>query len=145
MTRLQQQQATPQAVAFLTGRKHRGTMGTLLEQFAAGYGTTSVVSYDPFDPAPIRQAMEMVTGSARLPVVDFANAHYLLSFNANLFETFLSPVRAIYSYGEFRRGGRASAAHSSMPSPRLSQTAACADSGCPSIRAPRPARALDGA
>ena len=96
MTQLQQQQATPQAVAMLTGRKHRGTMGAVLERFAAGYGTTAVASYDPFDPAPIRKAMEMITGSARLPVVDFANAHYLLSFNANLFETFLSPVHHIH-------------------------------------------------
>src|SRR5205085_11246327 len=103
-TQLQQQQATPQAIAIVTGRKHRGTMGTVLERFAAGIGTTNLVSYDPFDPAPLRKAMEMVTGTGRLPVVDFANARYLLSFNANLFETFLSPVHYINSYGMFRQG-----------------------------------------
>ena len=45
-----------------------------------------------------------MTGVSRLPAVDFANANYLLSFNANLFETFLSPVRHIYSYGQMRQG-----------------------------------------
>jgi len=103
VTALQQQQASPQAIALLSGRRNRGTMGTLVERFAAGLGT-NVVSYDPFDPAPIRKAMELVTGVSRLPAVDFARANYLLSFNANLFETFLSPVRYMHSYGEFRQG-----------------------------------------
>src|SRR5919106_562828 len=49
----------------------RGTMGTVVERFAAGIGTTNVVHYDPFDPAPIRKAMEVLTGTSRLPAVDF--------------------------------------------------------------------------
>ncbi len=131
VTRLQQQQATPQAIAMLTGRKNRGTMGTVLERFAAGLGTTNVISYDPFDPQPIRKAMEWTTGVARLPVVDFANAMYLLSFNANLFETFLSPVRNIYSYGMFRQGRPGMRGKFVQAEPRLSQTAACADEWLP--------------
>jgi anaerobic selenocysteine-containing dehydrogenase len=128
---LQQQQASPQAVAILTGRAHRGTMGTVLERFAAGLGTMNTVSYDPFDPAPIRKAMEMVTGSAGLPVVDFANARYLLSFNANLFETFLSPVHHIHSYGMFRQGRPGIRGKFVQAEPRMSQTAACADEWLP--------------
>jgi anaerobic selenocysteine-containing dehydrogenase len=128
---LRQQQTNPQAVAILTGRKPRGTIGTVLERFAAGYGTTNVFSHDPFDPAPVRKAMELTTGSARLPVVDFANAHYLLSFNANLFETFLSPVHYIHSYGVFRQGRPGIRGKFVQAEPRLSQTAACADEWLP--------------
>src|SRR5918995_7022395 len=131
VTQLQQQQPTPQAVAILTGRMNRGTMGTIVERFAAGLGTTNVISYDPFDPAPIRKAMELVTGVSRLPAVDFANANYLLSFNANLFETFLSPVRNIYSYGHMRQGRPGVRGHFVQAEPRLSQTAACADEWLP--------------
>jgi anaerobic selenocysteine-containing dehydrogenase len=131
VTSLQQQQATPQAIALLTGLRGRGTMGTVIEHFAAGLGTTNVVSYDPFDPAPIRKAMELVTGISRLPAVDFANARYLLSFNANLFETFLSPVRHIYSYGQFRQGHPGQRGKFVHAEPRLSQTAACADEWLP--------------
>jgi anaerobic selenocysteine-containing dehydrogenase len=131
IAQLQPLQATPQAVAFLTGRKNRGTFGTVIERFASSYGTTNVVSYDPFDPAPIRTAMEMVTGSARLPAVDFANAQYLLSFNANLFETFLSPVHDMYSYGVFRQGRPGIRGKFVQAEPRLSQTAACADQWLP--------------
>jgi anaerobic selenocysteine-containing dehydrogenase len=115
----------------VTGRKNRGTMGTIIERFASGLGTTNVVSYDPFDPAPIRKAMELVTGMSRLPAVDFANANYLLSFNANLFETFLSPVRYIYSYGHMRQGRPGIRGTFVQAEPRLSQTAACADEWLP--------------
>jgi anaerobic selenocysteine-containing dehydrogenase len=131
VTQLQQQQATPQAIALLNGRRNRGTMGAVIERFAAGLGTTNVVSYDPFDPAPIRKAMELTTGVARLPAVDFANAAYLLSFNANLFETFLSPVHNIYSYGMFRQGRPGIRGKFVQAEPRLSQTAACADEWLP--------------
>jgi anaerobic selenocysteine-containing dehydrogenase len=131
VTQLQQQQATPQAIALLTGRPNRGTLGTIVERFAAGIGTSNVVAYDPFDPAPIRTAMELVTGVSRLPAVDFANANYLLSFNANLFETFLSPVRNIYSYGHMRQGRPGIRGHFVQAEPRLSQTAACADQWLP--------------
>jgi anaerobic selenocysteine-containing dehydrogenase len=115
----------------MIGRRNRGTMGTVIERFAAGIGTPNVVSYDPFDPAPIRKAMELVTGVSRLPAVDFANANFLLSFNANLFETFLSPVRHIYSYGQFRQGRPGVRGKFVHAEPRLSQTAACADEWLP--------------
>src|SRR5215204_312524 len=126
-----QQQAAPDAIALLTGRRNRGTLGTIVERFAAGLGTPHVVAYDPFDPAPIRKAMELVTGVSRLPAVDFANANYLLSFNANLFETFLSPVRNIYSYGHMRQGRPGIRGTFVQAEPRLSQTAACADQWLP--------------
>ena len=131
VTELQQQQATPEALAILAGRRNRGTMGTIIERFAAGLGTPNLISYDPFDPAPLRKAMELVTGVSRLPTVDFANANFLLSFNANLFETFLSPVRNIYSYGHMRQGRPGIRGTFVHAEPRLSQTAACADQWLP--------------
>ena len=130
-TQLQQLQATPQAIAIMTGRRNRGTMGTVVERFAAGLGTTNVVSYDPFDPAPIRKAMELTTGVARLPVVDFANANYLLSFNANLFETFLSPVRPHLLVWPVPTGTcRVFAASSSTPSRACLKRRRVPTSGC---------------
>jgi anaerobic selenocysteine-containing dehydrogenase len=131
VAQLQQVQSAPQSLAIVTGRKNRGTFGTVVERFASGFGTTNVVSYDPFDPQPIRKAMQLVTGSAQLPIVDFANANYLLSFNANLFETFLSPVRYIASYGAFRQGRPGIRGKFVQAEPRLSQTAACADEWLP--------------
>ena len=131
VAQLQAQQTTAGSVAIMTGRRNRGTFGTILERFASAVGAGDVVSYDPFDPAPLRKAMELTTGVSRLPSIDFANARYLLSFNANLFETFLSPVRYIYSYGQFRQGRPGIRGKFVHAEPRLSQTAACADEWLP--------------
>jgi anaerobic selenocysteine-containing dehydrogenase len=131
VSQLRQHGATPHAVALLTGRTNRGTLGTVIERFAAGIGGAKVVAYDPFEPAPLRKAMELVTGVARLPAVDLGNANYLLSFNANLFETFLSPVHQIHGYGHFRQGRPGVRGKFVHAEPRLSQTAACADQWLP--------------
>ena len=135
---MQQQQAAPEGIAILTGRRNRGTMGTIVERFAAGVGTPNLVTYDPFDPAPIRKAMELVTGTSRLPAVDFANANFLLSLNANLFETFLSPVRYIYSYGQMRpRDVPGFAADSCMLNRGCHRRLPAPTSGCRSSREQR--------
>ena len=82
-------------------------------------------------PGADSQGDGVLTGSARLPAVDFGNANYLLSFNANLFETFLSPVRNIYAYGQMRQGRPGIRGKFVQAEPRLSQTAACADEWLP--------------
>ena len=96
-------------------------------RFASVVGAGNLVSYDPFDPEALRRAMELTTGVSRLPSVDFANARYLLSFNAHDFETFLSPVRFIHSYCQLRQGRPGIRGKFVHAEPRLSQTAACAD------------------
>ncbi len=107
-------------------------MGTVIERFAAGLGTTNVVSL-----RPVRSGADSQGDGARrpacraCPAVDFANANFLLSFNANLFETFLSPVRNIYSYGQLRQGRPGIRGKFVQAEPRLSQTAACADEWLP--------------
>ncbi len=131
VSQLQPLLSSPQQIAILAGRRHRGTMGVVVERFGAGLGTPNIASYEPFDPQPIRTAMERLTGVARLPFVDFQNADYLLSFNANLFESFLSPVRNTYSYGVFRQGRPGLRGRFVHAEPRLSQTAACADEWLP--------------
>ena len=75
--------------------------------------------------------MELIDRLRAAPGLDFANANYLLSFNANLFETFLSPVHNIYSYGQFRQGRPGIRGKFVQAEPRLSQTAACADEWLP--------------
>jgi hypothetical protein len=45
-----------------------------------------------------------------VPDFDIANARFLLSFGADLFETWMSPVRYNRGYGEFRQGPQTSAA-----------------------------------
>jgi anaerobic selenocysteine-containing dehydrogenase len=129
--RLQELQNTPESLVLLTGSRPRGTMGVLMERFAAAYGARSPISYDVFDPGPIRRAFELTTGWARLPIVDFEHANYLLSLGANLFETFLSPTRYNWAYGQMRQGRPGVRGKFVQAEPRLSMTAASADEWLP--------------
>ena len=115
----------------MTGRRNRGTMGTVIERFAAGLGTTNVVSYDPFDPAPIRKAMELVDRSLaaarrRLRKRELSAVvqrepvrNVPLACSPHLF------IRPVPPGTPGHRGKFVQA------EPRLSQTAACADEWLP--------------
>jgi anaerobic selenocysteine-containing dehydrogenase len=53
----------------------------------------------------MRPRLEALTGLDADPVFDIEHAGYVLSFNAPIVETWLSPVWSQRSYGRFRRGG----------------------------------------
>lgn len=55
--------------------------------------------------ARMRPRLEALTGVDADPVFDIERASYVLSFNAPIVETWLSPVWSQRSYGRFRRGG----------------------------------------
>jgi hypothetical protein len=106
-------------------------MGTVLERFAAGLGTTNVVSYDPFDPAPVRKAMEMVRRPGELPVVDFANARYPAVVQRESVRNVSlagAPHPFIWDVPPGPAGHRGKFVQAE---PRMSQTAACADEWLP--------------
>ncbi|GAB4245631.1 MAG: hypothetical protein Kow00122_02390 [Thermoleophilia bacterium] len=72
-------------------------------------------------------AMEDLYGQRRLPVFEPAGSDVLLSFAANLFETWLSPVYFGRAYGEMRHGGDTSRGYFVQVESRLSATGVSAD------------------
>jgi anaerobic selenocysteine-containing dehydrogenase len=73
---------------------------------------------------------ELFFGEPQLPVYDLARADVVLSFGANLFETWMSPVAQNIAFGDMRSsaGGRGLFVQFE---PRLSMTAASADEWVP--------------
>ncbi|HYR06720.1 MAG TPA: molybdopterin dinucleotide binding domain-containing protein [Longimicrobium sp.] len=80
------------SVVFLTG-EYRGTMDTLVDQFAAATGARRV-RYAPLEDAPRD--------------LDFANADLLVSFGADFLETWGSPVDYAWQFAQMHgyRNGR---------------------------------------
>jgi anaerobic selenocysteine-containing dehydrogenase len=72
-------------------------------------------------------AMEEVFGEWRLPLFDLASADVVVSFAANMFETWLSPTYYGRAYGDFRRGGATTRGYMTQVESRLSSTAVSAD------------------
>ncbi|MHB9149294.1 MAG: molybdopterin dinucleotide binding domain-containing protein [Thermoleophilia bacterium] len=66
-------------------------------------------------------------GMARLPLFDLAAAEVAISFSADLFGTWLSPVYYGRAYGEMRRGRGAARGYLVQVDPRLTATGVSAD------------------
>lgn len=75
----------------------------------------------------LRNAMQSLWGERRLPFFDLASADLVVSFSADLFETWLSPVYFGRSYGALRRAGETSRGYFVQVQPRLSLTGVSAD------------------
>ena len=126
-----QETSRPDGLVVLTGEPARASFKTLLETFADAFGTPYLI-YDEALPQELqRRAFQWCTGFKSLPVADLENCQYLLSFGADLFETFLSPVRYNLAYGRMRQGRPGLRGKFVMAGPRLSMTAANADEWLP--------------
>jgi len=70
-------------------------------------------------------------GARELPLYDLEHSSVVLSFGANLLETWMSPVAQSVAYGEMRQGGASGRGLLIQLEPRLSATAASADEWIP--------------
>jgi molybdopterin-containing oxidoreductase family iron-sulfur binding subunit len=93
---------------FLT-RTYTGTMDRLVDDWCAAFGITRV-KYETFAWEPLRAANRMLFGIDAVPVHDFAQATYTISFGADFMETWVSPIDysvshvQSHAYSEGRRG-----------------------------------------
>jgi len=74
---------------------------------------------------------ELFFGTLDLPVYDIAQSDVVLSFGANLLETWMSPVAQSVAYGSMRQGTMGRRGLLVQFEPRLSATAASADEWIP--------------
>ncbi|MDX1764775.1 MAG: molybdopterin-dependent oxidoreductase [bacterium] len=108
-----------------------GTLKDLVEKFMAAYGSSRLLSYDFLNTEAMEKANLKVYGRPDIPDYDLENTQYLLSFGADLFETYLSPVRYADGFGKMRQGRRTIRGAFVYAGPRMSMTAASADDWLP--------------
>src|SRR6202521_1143976 len=118
------------SLRFLIGSL-RGQRRELIERFLKGFGAPAPVAYEALDEAVLRQANLLSFGQAQLPTLDLARADYLISFGADLFGTWNSPVSQAIGYGEMRQGRPGRRGKFVQIEPRMSQTGANADEWIP--------------
>ena len=80
---------------------------------------------------PATQLSQTFFGAPELPVYDLARSQVVLSFGANLLETWMSPVAQSVAYGALRQGYNGGRGYMVQFEPRLSETAASADEWIP--------------
>jgi molybdopterin-containing oxidoreductase family iron-sulfur binding subunit len=76
---------------------HRGTFGDLLGAVTTALGGT-LVRYTPFAHEPVRLASQRVFGQDEIPACDFAAAKYIISFDTDFLENWVSPLEHSRGY-----------------------------------------------
>src|SRR5437660_2850608 len=121
-------EAQGKGIVFLTGSE-QSTFGDLVDEWMKQVGGRRM-SYEAFGFEALRAGNRMVFGTATLPMYDFANAKYVLSFGADFLDTWLSPVEFQNGFARahaFDAGRPASMAKFVYVGPRLSLTGMNAD------------------
>ncbi|TAK33149.1 MAG: 4Fe-4S ferredoxin [Chloroflexota bacterium] len=123
------QAPSPGATPVMVAPSLTGSGALVVNNFVKGLGG-SLLTLVPADQWAIRSATNHLFGSPRLPEFDIAAASYVLSFGADLFGSWLSPVHYGRGYAGLRdrAGGRGVLV---QIEPRLSAMAAAADEWVP--------------
>ena len=74
------------------------------ERFISAYRGTKI-GYETLENTNLRHVVKDLFDQDRLPDIDIENSDYVLSFGADFLNTWISPVRYMRGYGEFRQGG----------------------------------------
>ena len=119
----------PESAAVLYGEV-RGQMRAFLERFMAAIGSPNAISHDSLNIEAAKLGTLLTQGIYDLPAYDLENAHYVLSFGANMLEAGRSPQRMVSGMSYMRRG-RAERGKVVVFDPRQGVTGAKADEWIP--------------
>jgi anaerobic selenocysteine-containing dehydrogenase len=120
---------SPEQSALLYGEV-RGQMRSFFEHFMAAIGSPNTISHDSLNIEAAKLGTLLTQGVYDLPVYDLENAHYVLSFGANMLEAGRSPQRMVSGISYMRRG-RAERGKVVVFDPRQGVTGAKADEWIP--------------
>jgi anaerobic selenocysteine-containing dehydrogenase len=109
----------------------QGQRRTIAGNFAAAFGGSAPVEFEFLDRGALQEANARSFGQAALPVVDLAEASYLISFGADFLGTWNSPVSQSLGYGTMRQGKPGQRGKFVQVESRISQTGASADEFVP--------------
>ncbi len=116
-------------VAFIT-EPLRSSQGKLLSTFAKHFGSNNIYNYDFLSDQNLAKANELCFGINAIPHYDIANAHFVLSFNTDLLDTWATPVKHSVAYSQMRdkeQGENGKRGWLVQLEPRLSLTGTNAD------------------
>ncbi len=124
------QNAQPDRVVLATDPL-RGRLAMVTKRFVEALGIRHR-SFEALERSTnLKAAMSQVFGQEQLPEFDLENTHFLLSFGADVLETWLSTVRYSRGYGHFRQGDHRERGTFVQVDSRFSMTAANADKWVP--------------
>ncbi|MGW8249982.1 MAG: molybdopterin-dependent oxidoreductase, partial [Anaerolineales bacterium] len=126
--------SNPERLAFLSGLMS-DHLYQLADRLLSSLGAAPPIIYDLLSVmegrGPASQLSDVIFGAADLPIYDLAQSDVVLSFGANLLETWMSPVAQSAAFGMMRQGTLRGRGLMVQLEPRLSATGASADEWIP--------------
>jgi molybdopterin-containing oxidoreductase family iron-sulfur binding subunit len=104
-----------------------GALAELMERFAAAFGSSRVLFYEPFNYEPLRAAHDALFGLPIVPSYDLESCEFIISFGADFLETWISPVEYARQFAQMHSLRDGKIGRMVYVGPRLSMTAANAD------------------
>ena len=104
-----------------------GTLGRLMDEWVRALGARPRIAYEPFGYEALRAANRIAFGRDTVPQYAIAESAYVLSFGADLLETWVSPVEHASALARMHGFSRGKAGTFVQIEPRLSMTGANAD------------------
>jgi molybdopterin-containing oxidoreductase family iron-sulfur binding subunit len=105
-----------------------GMMSEIMEAFAATVKPSQLLFYEPFNYEPLRQAHQDVFGLSVVPDYRMDRCELVVSFAADFLESWISPVYFARQFAHLRTVRDGKIGRLAYAGPRLSMTAANADS-----------------
>lgn len=99
-----------------------GSLSALMRQWLAAFGSGRLLVYEPID----YESVKAVYGGI-IPAFNIAASDYLISFNADFLETWISPVEYAWQFAVMRQITNGRRGRFVYVGPRMSMTAANAD------------------
>lgn len=113
-------------IAFITPLV-TGSLDQLIQEWMAAFGGGRRLAYEPFAYEPIRAANRLVFGIDSIPEYRAGEAEVLMSFGADLLETWISNVEYAAAFGEMHTLRNGKIGKFIHVEPRMSLTGANAD------------------
>ncbi|MGD1002201.1 MAG: molybdopterin-dependent oxidoreductase [Candidatus Brocadiia bacterium] len=104
-----------------------GALAELMERFAAAFGSSRVLFYEPFNYEPLRAAHDALFGLPIVPSYDLESSEFIISFGADFLETWISPVEYARQFAQMHNLRDGKIGRMAYIGPRFSMTAANAD------------------
>ena len=115
------------------GGQYRGYRDTLWSRFAQAYGTPNYIRLRCFVPERPALAHQLMQGVTTPLAYDLAETQFILSFGANLLESWIGPVHTSQAFARLRRSGDRPRGLLVQVDPRRSPTAIKADRWIPIV------------
>ena len=127
LTRISKQMESSPGRTFILSDLQTGSLAEIMGQFAAHFGETPLLCYEPYNYQSLREAYQLLFDRPIIPAFRLGGCDFILSLACDFLETWLSPVEFAGDFAQAHGFNNGTLGRFAYVGPRLSMTAGNAD------------------